>query len=495
MFKFCIKSFLITRVIYISFIIGVFHSNFISKYDLSPYIVSPTDNNETKDYSFLEKKMLQFLNHFSSYDAIMFVDIAKESHRNDSTFAFFPLFPYLIRGSANILKLFHFKNEYTPYLISGFILSNALCLINTILVSSLIFKLTTSTLRGKLAAILFLINPGTIFYISIYSENLCFTLQLLFVLIMISPSSHSSKFLPCSIIILFLVTTRSNGLFMCSFFVIPCLSAILLSKKHLNRLFDPESFRFNISTFFALLRNKIEVVGKYIILCFHAYLVFLWMTKFQPRQDICTKIKQGINKDTAKYSTFEQYCFHKSQSRIDNIYSYIQTEYWNVGFLKQISLNSIDRVLLSIPMNIVAAYIAYKAITYFDFPQLLFKFNLFKFLLKNQFYNEKKTKGTKIEVKEVSNPSYDDDVRLNSFILSGLIHLLLMMFVLICMAHPQINNRLLAGCPIIYYFLSEEMETFIKSGKIYMRGLLILIFYISFSFLSCIMQVGSYGFA
>ena len=147
MFKFCIKSFLITRAIYISFIIAIFHSNFISKYDLSPYIVAPTDNNETKDYSLLESKILQFLNHFSSYDAIMFVDIAKESHRNDSTFAFFPLFPYLIRGSANLLKLFHFKNDYTPYLISGFILSNALCLINTILVSSLIFKLTTSTLR------------------------------------------------------------------------------------------------------------------------------------------------------------------------------------------------------------------------------------------------------------------------------------------------------------------------------------------------------------
>lgn len=495
MFKFCIKSFIITRVIYISFIIAIFHSNFISKYDLSPYIIAPTDNNETKEYSLIERKMLQFLNHFSSYDAIMFIDIAKDSHRNDSTFAFFPLFPYLIRGAANILKLFPFKNEYTPYLISGFLLSNSLCLINTILVSSLIYKLTLSELRGKLSALIFLCNPGTIFYISIYSENLCFTLQLLFVLIMISPTTHSSKFLPCSIIILFLVTTRSNGLFMCSFFVVPCLSAVLLSKKHLNRLFAPESFWFNISTFFTLLKNKIEVVGKYIILCFHAYLVFLWMTQFQPRQDICTKVKQGINKDSVKYETFEQYCFRKSQSNINNIYSYIQTEYWNVGFLRQISFNSIDRVLLSIPMNIVAGYIVYKGITYFDFYHLIFKFNIFKFLLKNQYYNDKKNNGTKIEVKQVANPIYDDDVRLNSFILSGLIHLLLMMFVLICMAHPQINNRLLAGCPIIYYFLSEELQTFIKSGKIYTRGLLIIMFYLSFSFLSCIMQVGSYGFA
>ena len=49
MFKFCIKSFIITRVIYISFIIAIFHSNFISKYDLSPYIIAPTDNNETKE--------------------------------------------------------------------------------------------------------------------------------------------------------------------------------------------------------------------------------------------------------------------------------------------------------------------------------------------------------------------------------------------------------------------------------------------------------------
>ena len=88
-----------------------------------------------------------------------------------------------------------------------------------------------------------------------------------------------------------------------------------------------------------------------------------------------------------------------------------------------------------------------------------------------------------------------NDIKLNIFILGAEINLLLMEIVLIFMAHPQINNRLLSGCQIIYYSISDEVIDFIKNGQYSKRGLFILLFFISFSILSCIMQVGCYGFA
>lgn len=496
MFKFCIKSFLISRICYISFILLVFRYKFVTKYDLSSDIVASIEtNNENKHISIMEKQILSLLSHFSSYDAVMFVHISKEKYTNDSIFAFFPLFPYLMNGLSKVFSVLGFGNPYTPYLISGFLLSNFLCLINTILIASLIYKLTESRLKSKISALLFLCNPGAVFYISIYSENLCFTLQILFILLLISPSTHNSKILPLSVLILGLLTTRSNCLFMCAFFVIPCFLAIF-EKKKLHELFDYKSLSFNLSVFIKLVRNKVEIVGKYIVLCLHAYMVFLWMTKFQPKQEICSKVKHGINKNGTKFDQFEKFCLHPIESKINNIYSYIQTEYWNVGLLKQISINTLDRVILSLPMNILAGYVVYKAINYFEFGYLIRKFHLVKFLLKNKYFiSLREKKSNKVNIKEYVRPDYEDDIRLNSFVLGGLIHLLFMMFVLIFMAHPQINNRLLPGCPILYFFLSDDIILFLKSGKIYSRGLLIIIFYISFSLLSCIMQVGSYGFA
>ena len=74
-----------------------------------------------------------------------------------------------------------------------------------------------------------------------------------------------------------------------------------------------------------------------------------------------------------------------------------------------------------------------------------------------------------------------NDIKLNTFILRVEMNLMFMEIILIFMAHPQINNRLLKG---------DEVIDFIKNGGHSKRGLFILLFFISFSILSCIMQVG-----
>ena len=112
------------------------------------------------------------------------------------------------------------------------------------------------------------------------------------------------------------------------------------------------------------------------------------MTKYKPKRVICSQIKKGINKGFTKYDLFDKWCFHRKESKINSFYSYIQNEYWNVGFLKQYSFNTIDRVILAFPMNILSLFILYKIYDYFDFGELIKEFNFGKFFMKNTSYND-----------------------------------------------------------------------------------------------------------
>ena len=480
MIKFCLSSFLITRIFYITFIMIIYNFSIVEKYDLSPDII--TEKNE--EMNFLEKKLLHFLSFFSSYDATHFLIIAKYSYINDNIYAFFPLFPTLINGFKSFISpFFNFTiNEMTVYLISGFLFTNIFCLINSILLFCIIFNLTNSIIKSKISVILFLINPGTIFYISIYSENLCFTLQLLFIQQLLKVDNENTYFIQLACLIIGFMLTRSNSIIFCSYFIIPCLLQLLrnikLKEKFNNNLTD------NLKIFFHLIQKHFRFIGLYIILCFHAYICFIGMTKYKPKTEICFFIRKKINQNLTKFKLFNDYCNNSKFNTIKNFYSYLQDEYWKVGFLKQYSFDTLDRLILALPMNLCVFYIVYKCINYFDFNSLITKFNIPAFLLKNKPFHKHNKNGFDNEI---------ENIKLNSFILGSLINLILLDFVLIFIAHPQINNRLISGYPIIYLILSDDIISFIKEKSL--KGFIILLFFITFSLLSCLMQVGSYGFA
>ena len=94
--KICLKIFLYTRLFFISIIILAYSTNLVSKYDLSSDLLLISQKNKDNN-NFFEKIIYKFLSYFSSYDAIHFILIAKQDYFNDNIFAFFPLFPWLMR--------------------------------------------------------------------------------------------------------------------------------------------------------------------------------------------------------------------------------------------------------------------------------------------------------------------------------------------------------------------------------------------------------------
>ena len=492
MIKFCIFSFIFSRLFYISIIIFFYDFGIIKQYDLSNNILTKFD--DSQQLSFFEKNLLNFLNYFISYDSIHFIIISKYSYLNDSIFAFYPFFPKLISAFSTILNLiFKFKNTFTSNILSGFLITNFLCFINVFLLFALTFYYTKSLIKSKICVLLFLINPGTIFYISIYSENLFFTLHIILIQYLNKVDEINSYFLQLCVILIMLLTTRSNGIILCSYFLFPCLKIILKNCKY-KEIFNQQDFFYNLKKFINLIKKNIVFIGKFIILFFHSFFVYIYMTKFFPKNEICRKVFRKINENNSKYKMFYDYCHNEKYNKINNFYSYIQKEYWNVGFLKQFNINSLDRIFLSIPMNICSGYVIYKLFNYFDFKNLLYYFNLTKFLFKKKpfenYKNKIKNDNNNLEITKKAN---ELDIVYNLYVLSGFINFLVLYLVLIFIAHPQINNRLLSGCPLLYLFLIDDILDYLEGkSKI---GLFIILFFLSFSILSCLMQVGSYGFA
>ena len=513
--KICLKIFLYTRLFFILLIILAYSTNLVSKYDLSSDLLLISLKNKD-NINFIEKIIYKFLSYFSSYDAIHFILIAKQDYFNDNIFAFFPLFPWLMRGFARTFELiFSFKSEFMPFILSGFIISNVFCLGNCLLMFIIIFKLTNSVKKSKICTFLFLINPGTIFYMSIYSENLYLMLQLIFIHYIIKSGEEKfselnnkilgdinekkpTYFIQIACIIIGLLMTRSNSIALCTYFIIPALLIIFYKEKYM-RSFIFFNFYHNLCQFIKILSKVFREIGIYIILCFHACLCFIFMTKYKPRWMICSNIKRGINKGLTKYDLFENYCLHKGgENSINSFYSYIQKEYWNVGFLKQYSFNTIDRITLSIPMNILSLYILYKIYNYFDFSILIKEFNFGKFFIHNSIYEDKiLSRHDNNQHNEAIKNTYRNTIITNAFIIGGGLNYLVNFLILVFIAHPQINNRLLSGSPILYLFICDDVIDFIENNRKgnYKKGLFILLFFISFALFGCIMQVGAYGFA
>ena len=466
--KLCLTLFFITRIIFIIYMNLIYRTGFVLKRDYSQELITETDIDKI---NFFEKVLLKFLTYFTSYDAIHFNYISYKGYTNDRIFAFFPFFPYLSRIFSYIFKIFSFKNQFTPYILTGFLFSNLLCLYNSYLLKNLIFQLTDSKTKSNIAVFLFLINPGSIFYMAVYSENLYFTLELLFIKLLIKDKNSFLDFINLSIILICLLMTRSNGIICLSFILIPIFQKLFESKNK-DKIFN-NSFNDNLKVILLFIKNNLFFIFKYLILTFIGIGTFIWMVRYRPYYVICKYINQEINKDEYYYQIYYDFCYHTSQNKVLNFYNYIQKEYWGVKFLNQYQKKKINIILQSFPINLIGFYIIYKSYQSFDFKVLFIKLNLYEFLF------NKKTNGK-------------NDINEKVFILGGLINFFVLYIIILSIAYIGISNRLYTGHPLLYYWIVNDVYDYINEGK-NKKGFLILLNFITFSLFYCIIHVGSYN--
>ncbi|KCZ80976.1 hypothetical protein H312_01581 [Anncaliia algerae PRA339] len=193
---------LVSRIIYIL----ISYLSFISftSYDKSTDLIS--------------QSKLRFL---LRWDAINFYEIAKHGYTSEHLLAFFPLYPYII----SIIPI--------DPLISGILISN-LCFIGSTLILYILSERRYNDYVCYTSILLFMVNPSSIIFSTLYTESL-FTFLFLIILLIIEEkkmfisdaNTYRIKNMHCKLILSLLVgllsIIRSNGIlfFLILYFYLP----------------------------------------------------------------------------------------------------------------------------------------------------------------------------------------------------------------------------------------------------------------------------------
>ena len=167
----------------------------VTNYDTSTFSPQTSHNNELfvddGDGSKLLVILHRLVQPFSHWDSVYFLRIAKMGFYEYEHFhAFFPLYPYCIRGCSKLLmtpllSLFFAVSQGqqqllqdTSLMLSGFVISNVCFVVSVIFMFHLSRQLFTERVAWN-ATRIYAINPASIFMSSIYTESMFAMLSLM----------------------------------------------------------------------------------------------------------------------------------------------------------------------------------------------------------------------------------------------------------------------------------------------------------------------------
>lgn len=245
------------------------------------------------------------------WDAVYHLDIVLKSYQFEQQFAFFPAYPAMVHIARTMLFPKQFQIcQAQAAIIAGLLISNFSFVLAAVVLHRLAIQLRLSPRISRTAAILFCINPASIFMSSLYTESLFALLSFYGML----NSELGHDFLS-AVTFAIAACTRSNGIVYAGFFIWK-----LVSPYHHSSVM-----------------KKILLTAYALLVCV-PFIVFQWV---------------GYNffcPDTALL-----WC----SKSIPLIYSHVQSHYWDVGFLRYYTLQQLPNFILAIPLLIVGSYSIY----------------------------------------------------------------------------------------------------------------------------------------
>lgn len=286
------------------------------------------------------------------WDAHYFLHVAENGYVYENSLAFFPLFPTAIRFISSCLKVFMgglLSNQSLLLLASSSL--NMICFVKA---ADVLFCLSKKVLEDEIlaykAALLFCINPASIFFTAPYSEAL-------FALLSFQGMRHSldnqySKL--CAIPFGLAAAARSNGILNIGFILHSriqefleqewCQMAKTVGKKKLLIPFKA------LPSLCRVMESCIIALAPFVAYQVYCYVLF------------CTPQKLNAPKHVTQYGhekglvqpefteNLKRAAQHWCNFKLPLAYSYVQDHYWNVGFLRYYEWKQTPNFLLATPM-------------------------------------------------------------------------------------------------------------------------------------------------
>ncbi|KAG0450437.1 hypothetical protein HPP92_026757 [Vanilla planifolia] len=422
------------------------------------------------------------------WDGVYFVRIAECGYEYEQSYAFLPLLPIsmaLLSRSvfAPLIRVIGYRAVLA---LSGYALNNLAFVVAAIYFYRLSILILKDSRASFLASALFCFNPASIFYSSVYSESLYALSSLCGLFYLFFGSNAMSMLLLCVS-----GAARSNGAINAGYI---CFMSLLQSY---DAIIQKKSAKLAVLPIVAGVARSICLFIPFA--AFQAYGYY----------DICLFVTSDDLRPWCK-------------SRAPNLYGYLQSHYWGVGFMRYFQVNQLPNFLLASPILSIATA---SIICYGDFlrqylqplrkracmatdsmPCQLESERLFsgsnsssKMLKGNQINKRKKTV---IKARSFEN-FHDMKLEMDAFVkvqegycsvlvFPFILHLGFLTFMAFFVMHVQVATRFLSASPPLYWFASYVM---LSSGTTSRRlGYVIWSYFIAYILLGSLLFSNFYPF-
>lgn len=369
------------------------------------------------------------------WDAQYFLHVARYGYTYENTLAFPPLYPMAVRYLSIIFSTIFFALNQRSTTILAALLINFLCFVKS---AAIFYELSRTVLKDSRlayrAAVLYCVNPASIFFSAFYTESMFACLS--FHVMLAYSVNNPYIYLPIGLSTL----VRSNGLINIGFPVYSWVKSSLeyllprVSKKYENhRGESPPPYRCTtmLRSFVWLMNIVFLSLTPYVLLQLYNYSLFC-LDKEMDMPDLV--LNYGLKNGLLITGTENPpWC----ESSVPISYSYVQKKYWDVGFLSYYTFKQIPNFVLAFPILYVMLS---RSLEYLNEHRVeLFTLGSFSSLA---------TTREKFAAKK-----YPSDMFV--FVIHGLFLTIFCIF----FVHIQVSTRLLCSAsPLLYWYCALEMS-------------------------------------
>ncbi|XP_076471499.1 GPI alpha-1,6-mannosyltransferase 2-like isoform X2 [Babylonia areolata] len=395
---------------------------------------------DEKQFTVVDKTILFFLGGFRHWDAVYFLHIAHHGYTYENCVAFFPLYPMLISVIKEVSLLCPCLSLSSLLLVSGVVVNVALFVVTAVVLLQLGLRVTQDFHLSYLAAVLFCINPASIFMTAPYTETLFACLSFGGMLLI-----RQQKLFAGTILIGTSALTRSNGVvsmgFILHFLAVEYVQYIMSTYR---------AHRNSMLTFFGLLIEKTVTVGvRAVVFLLVGFIPFVFFQSYIYRH-FCFPDNWDVRLDPALVSHGREEGYKLvgegpvSPWCLDPIplsYSYIQSHHWDVGFMKYYQVKQIPNFILAGPIIALSLCACYSF--YLHRPDACRTLGVMEV---DKYKVE--TVGSSMDERKSGWHS--------SFLVVYVLHLLFLTCFGCCFMHIQVLTRFLCSAsPVIYWFAAH----------------------------------------
>ncbi|XP_026461602.1 GPI mannosyltransferase 2-like [Ctenocephalides felis] len=324
---------------------------------------------DTNTTSYGDMLIQKTLGGFNRWDAQYFMHISQYGYTYENTLAFFPLYPLVVRVAAEVAKVFlgNFLAYHSTLLLSAVLLNVYFFTKAALTLHQLTLVVLGDEKLAYISSILFCVNPASIFFSAPYSESVYAWLSFAGMLRCLDKTDIRFGNIAITTAVPFGLScvARSNGLLNIGFILYHW------TRNGVQKMWPEVVNRYRtLKTKWVtpLLVLPFVAASIQIIITLLVTLAVYVLVQIYNYRQFCTRTTLVLPEFLVQYAESNKFVMPGygmppwCDEEYPIAYSYVQSHYWNVGFMRYYKWKQIPNFLLAFPLISIILWNTWKFI-------------------------------------------------------------------------------------------------------------------------------------